>query len=363
MWVSSDYSDDDVSSEYSDDDEIKGDPSGAIDSYKEFGYHGKRLWYRAGDYQKHKLKSNFYSHNHNTLEFLQDFLQNYMDDYQPETALPLHNPNINFSGSRNKLHPLPETVLKDLETAYFNDKYGRVEEVTIIKYLFVDNNFIHRFNKYLRPDAFYYYIRKVYEQSRDCFLRIVNCLRPDVYTWIPYVEYVVYMSRLGWIKKENQWDMITILLENGFDVNTRIDDRKGRCRSIIWNACDTGEFEIVKSLCEKYSAKLDLEYFIKYHYDLYKKEKENVQNLILYQNISDILIRNFDIDTLRGESESGDKIEDSVDIQEFISRFEVKLDEELKRRKLQNIRGLLLISYKRRLDLHEDDLRYISSFF
>jgi len=358
MWVSSDYSDDD---------EISGDSSGAIDSYQEFGTYGKRLWYRAGDYQKQKLRSFYVISGHNTLEFLQEFLQNYTIEL-PETALPLHNTNINLSGSRNKLHPLPETVLKDLETAYFDDKYGRGKEVTIIKYLFVDNDFIHRFNKYLRPDAFYYYIRKVYEQSRDCFLRIVNCLRPDVYTWIPYVEYVVYMSRLGWIKKENQWDMLTILLENGFDVNTTIDDcffsdRKGRCGSIIWNACDTGEFEIVKSLCEKYSAKIDLEYFIKYHYDLYKKEKENVQNLILYQNISDILIRNFDIDTLRGESVSGDKIEVSVDIQEFISRFEVKLDEELKRRKLQNIRGLLLISYKRRLDLHEDDLRHISSFF
>ena len=353
--------------DYYSDDEISGDTSGAIDVYRKKGTYGKRLYYHAGDYQKQKLQKFWVSSSENTLEFLQEFLQNYMDDYLPETALPLHNANINLSESRNKLHPLPETVLKDLETAYFDDKrFSDRTEVKIIKYLFVDNDFIHRFNKYLRPDAFYYYIRKVYEQSRDCFLRIVNCLRPDVYIWVPYVEYVVYMSRIGWIKKENQWDMLTILLENGFDVNTTINDHR-KSRSIIWNACDTGEFEIVKSLCEKYSAKLDVDDLIdliQYHYDLYKKEKENVPNLILYQNISDILIRNFDIDTLHDESDSGDKIEGlAVDIEEFISRFEVKLYEEIKRRKLQNIQGLLLISYKRRLDLDEDVLRHISSFF
>lgn len=36
---------------------------------------------------------------------------------------------------------------------------------------------------------------------------------------------------------------------------------------------------------------------------------------------------------------------------------------EQKRRKQETIRSLLLISYKRRKDLHEDVLREISSFF
>ncbi len=157
----------------------------------------------------------------------------------------------------------------------------------------------------------------------------------------------------------DRWDIATFLLDNGADVNVIQECTGETCLS---QACNSANYEMVQCLCEKYSATPNA-------YDIWSCVN-NKQNIDEYTKIAEFLIRKLDIDYFYNHS---DEFSDFFFCSNSDnSRFKIDngykkvmdmIVNEQKRRKQENTRSLLLISYKRRLDLHEDVLREISSFF
>jgi hypothetical protein len=159
----------------------------------------------------------------------------------------------------------------------------------------------------------------------------------------------------------DEWNLVILLLENGGDVN--VENHEGS--RLLSKACESANYEMIKYLYEKYSAKHDA-------YNLLSclNKKQNIDE---YKKIAEFLIRNFDIDHFYNNSDEYDDFfycsnpDNFKDITKFYDNTQRKVMEmivnEKKRRKKENIRSLLLIAYKRRQDLYEDVLREISSFF
>lgn len=157
----------------------------------------------------------------------------------------------------------------------------------------------------------------------------------------------------------DDWNFAILLLENGGDVNVEVHDGT----TLLSKACESANYEMVQCLCEKYSAKPDA-------YNILSCVN-NKQNIDEYTKIAEFLIRNLDIDHFYNNSDEYDDFfycsnpDNFRDITRFKmdNRYKKVMDMILNEEKRRNIRSLLLISYKRRQDLHEDVLREISSFF
>jgi len=151
----------------------------------------------------------------------------------------------------------------------------------------------------------------------------------------------------------DDWNCAILLLENGGDVN--VESRSGR--TLLSIACGKGNYEMVQNLCEKYSAKFD-EYNILYCFD--NRCKRNIDERT---KIAEFLIRKCDIDKFlkvfyNKWYQRILKIDDYV----YKKVMDMVVNEE-KRRKQENIRNVLLIGYRKRPKLHQDELRNVASFF
>ena len=157
----------------------------------------------------------------------------------------------------------------------------------------------------------------------------------------------------------DDWNFAILLLENGGDVNVENHE----CLTLLSKACESANYEMVQCLCEKYSAKPDA-------YNILSCVN-NKQNIDKYTKIAEFLIRKLDIDYFYNHSDEFSDFfycsnpDNFRDITRFKmdNRYKKVMDMILNEEKRRNICSLLLISYKRRQDLHEDLLRHISSFF
>ena len=122
---------------------------------------------------------------------------------------------------------------------------------------------------------------------------------------------------------------------------------------------------MVQNLCEKYSAKIN-EYDIFYCFDNNIDEGTKIAEFLIRKCDIDKFLKLLNLFVLAGGTWT------IVDYK-FWRRFEIDDDiykkvmdmivKEQKRRKQENIRNLLLIGYKKRPELHQDELQKIASFF
>ena len=170
----------------------------------------------------------------------------------------------------------------------------------------------------------------------------------------------------------DDWNFAILLLENGGDVNVESHDGS----TLLSKACKSANYEMVQCLCEKYSAKPDAYNILscvnkKQNIDEYTKIEPDAYNILScvnnkqkideYTKIAEFLIRKLDIDYFYNHQIWAPGF-DCLDHSGYKKVRDMIVNEQ-KRRKQENTRSLLLISYKRRLDLDEDVLRHISSFF
>lgn len=169
----------------------------------------------------------------------------------------------------------------------------------------------------------------------------------------------------------HDWNCATLLLENGGDVNhAPMPSLCYRGRTLLSIAVRKRNYEMVQNLCEKYSAKIN-EYDILYCFDFKRNIDEGTK-------IAEFLIRKCDI----GDIDKFLKLLNLfvlvggtwtiVDDKFWRSKYEIDdyifkkvmdmIVKEQKRRKQENIRNLLLIGYRKRPELHQDELREIASF-
>jgi WD40 repeat protein len=142
------------------------------------------------------------------------------------------------------------------------------------------------------------------------------------------------------------WNLAILLLEYGGDVN--VENHEGL--RLLSKACDSANYEMVQYLYEKYSAKHDASNLLSCF--------NNILWLDEFKKIADYLIRNLDIYRV---DEYDDFLYCHANPDTHAEVMDMIVNEK-KRRKKENIRSLLLISYKRRQDLNEDVSRVISSF-
>ena len=154
----------------------------------------------------------------------------------------------------------------------------------------------------------------------------------------------------------HDWNCAILLLENGGDVNRKW----GYGKTLLSIACEKRNYEMVQNLCEKYSAKIN-EYDILHCFD--NSPNKFKRNIDEGTKIAEFLFRKCDID----------KFLKLLNVKFYQSKFKIDDDiynkvmdmtvKEQKRRKQENIRNLLLIGYRKRPELHQDELRKIASFF
>lgn len=248
-------------------------------------------------------------------------------------------------------------------------KNGQLE---ILRYIYDD--LIKNAKKHLKLDG--------YQKSKLCLLQVA-CRKSNI-------EIVRYLLSIGisigidsnrinnalevcmdLIQFErHDWNCTILLLENGGDVNlvhrNRYKTKKKGLKDItlLSIACIKRNYEMVQNLCEKYSAKIN-EYSILYCFDDYFYYSPIKYKIIIDEGtkIAEFLIRKCDIGDI-------DKIlkllyvkYNKFEIDDYI--FKKVMDmivKEQKRRKQENIRNLLLIGYRKRPELHQDELRKIASF-